>query len=696
MTTSRDSNTPSLTAVPQLHQSTVPQTRPTTEDRLVVVGLYGVPGSGKTFLLNQLKQELGSELFAFYEGSEVIDTVVSGGLDAFKELGEQEKAHWRQIAIDKIKEECAHSGRVAVVAGHFMFWPEEEKAGCPVYTQTDLETYTHILYLDVPAETIAKRRLDDTERNRPSASITHLRKWQQAEKDGLRRLCRDHGILFSLIFPHLALPTKTSTLLRDFQRHNEKHNLSRAERKLDEAIPPGKTQLETVLVLDADRTLAAEDTGTLFWRKISNNQDQEFPLKALFSSPLEYSYNAFRQATLLYEETLDDQEFEDICQKVAPEVTIQPEFGSLLHLVADKNHVGAVVVTCGLRRVWEIVLEREGLSKTVTVIGGGRISDGFVVTAAVKAALVTRLRIAHQVYIWAFGDSVLDLDMLIEADEAIVVVGEEQSRSKTMDAALTNAIDKEGLRAQQVVLPSNAPPRLNTEILPLIQLTGNEFIGSILCRRDRPAGLQIHLATEKNAAKLLATPMRDAAVAGPILRDAHRRVGWYLATEFLTDLIGIEECRISHVLGRPTNGYRLLHEDQTTIVALMRAGEPMALGVNDAFPRSMFVHASHPNDVKLHHLHGQRTVLLVDSVVNSGKTVAEFLQAVRNLNSAIRIIVVAGVVQAQCMSRRSLISKVLSGYGDSSLVALRLSDTKFTGSGTTDTGNRLYNTTHLP
>jgi hypothetical protein len=108
--------------------------------------------------------------------------------------------HWRQLAIDTIGKKCADSGQVAVVAGHFMFWPEEEEAGWLVYTQNDLDTFTHILYLDVPAEVIAQRRLDDTERSRPSTLVTHLRKWQQAEKTQLRRLCRHHGMLFSLVF----------------------------------------------------------------------------------------------------------------------------------------------------------------------------------------------------------------------------------------------------------------------------------------------------------------------------------------------------------------------------------------------------------------------------------------------------------------------------------------------------------------
>lgn len=64
----------------------------------------------------------------------------------------------------------------------------------------------------------------------------------------------------------------------------------------------------------------------------------------------------------------------------------------------------------------------------------------------------------------------------------------------------------------------------------------------------------------------------------------------------------------------------------------------MAFGVNDAFPLAMFVHASHPDDIKLHHLQDQLTLVLVDSVVNSGKTVVQFVQHVRNLNATIRIV----------------------------------------------------------
>ena len=143
-------------------------------------------------------------------------------------------------------------------------------------------------------------------------------------------------------------------------------------------------------------------------------------------------------------------------------------------------------------------------------------------------------------YVWAFGDSPLDLDMLRKADRAVIVVDGEQIRSKTMNAALTNAIDDSGLRVHQAMLPSNALPRLDVTKLPTIKLTEPKFVKSHLRGRYIDDGLQVLCAIDKNAAKLLVTPIRDAAITGPNLREAHRRIGWYLANEFLADVIDLE------------------------------------------------------------------------------------------------------------------------------------------------------------
>ncbi|KAJ5114522.1 Uracil phosphoribosyltransferase protein [Penicillium alfredii] len=134
-----------------------PNTSPGTEtvhaSKPTIVGLYGISGTGKTFLLNDLrnlKETLGISNFFFYEGSQVIVDVCPGGLEEFQQMEDQDKAYWRQCAISRIHDDCTKSRRASVVAGHFMFWREGEDYGQLVCTPSDLDVYTHILYLDIP------------------------------------------------------------------------------------------------------------------------------------------------------------------------------------------------------------------------------------------------------------------------------------------------------------------------------------------------------------------------------------------------------------------------------------------------------------------------------------------------------------------------------------------------------------------
>jgi hypothetical protein len=129
----------------------------------------------------------------------------------------------------------------------------------------------------------------------------------------------------------------------------------------------------------------------------------------------------------------------------------------------------------------------------------------------------------------------------------------------------------------------------------------------------------------------------------------------------------------------------------------MRGGEPMALGINDAFPLAWFVHANEPEELKAHHVLGQKTILLVDSVVNNGKSVLEFVERIRSMDVYIRIVVVAGVVQAQPVSldRGGAVAKLLEEDPNVNIIALGMSDNKYTRKKGADTGNRLFNNTHL-
>lgn len=193
------------------------------EVRPVVVGIYGVSGCGKTTLVERLKKALGERDFAFFDGSQTLSSMVRGGLGAFKQKPDAEKAVYREIAIQHIAETYQSEQKVGITAGHLTLWTGT--GALEIHTQADLEAYTHMLYLDAPPETIADYRLNDKSRNRPELSVGDLRRWQWSEKSRAKTLCRHHGIMFFTLHNLLGDElSRATSLLRDIRDHSEEEN----------------------------------------------------------------------------------------------------------------------------------------------------------------------------------------------------------------------------------------------------------------------------------------------------------------------------------------------------------------------------------------------------------------------------------------------------------------------------------------
>lgn len=610
--------------------------------RPVVIGVFGIPGSGKTHLLREVTRELKYNGFAHYELRNAVAAVSPGGINTFRSMPNHEQTRRREMAIRSIQADSAKNWTTALVAAYYMFWPERKPSGLIALTDADLQIYTHILYLDTPSQTISERRRNTREARGRLTSVAHLTRWKEAEKEALRRLCREHGILFLVLAPHLIAKQKVTTLLRDLQVHNEYYNTFLALAQVDKILSNIKGPLDTVLLFDSDKTLAPQDSSDLFWGLVSDRNRQtrqQSPLGELFGSSLGHSYLAFRQAMLLYEEALNDTKFNALCSEAGKGMTMYSDFRTLLQQVSDKQHIKVIVVTSGLRQVWANVLKNEGLSDTVDLIGGGRLADRFVVTAKVKQAIVKRVHEARNARVWAFGDSPLGLEMLQCADEAIVVTGAQHTRSKSMDDQLTQALEHGNFHPRQIVLPSSELPRLDATRLPVTRLSDQNLVKSMTAHHVR-----IVHATDRPAAKLLMTPRRGptaSLVSG--FGGIHSNIGQYLATEFLTEIIGLEEISPSDQ-ANGTGGHQLLHEKDTLIVALTQHGEPMALGVKEVFPLASLMHVTSASDIQAMHLQGRVTVVLVDSVVNTGQTISQFIRRIRVISRAVRIVVVAGVV----------------------------------------------------
>ncbi|KAL1792619.1 hypothetical protein ACET3X_009126 [Alternaria dauci] len=670
-----------------------------------MIGLYGISGSGKSYLLKHLNEHetFANEHFILSDGSALVEQVVDGGLDAFKKMSAQEQNVAREQAISKAASDCLEANKVGVVAGHHMFW-HPEKGGKRVGTKKDWETYTHIIYLNVDPEIIAKRVEEDEERKRRVLPLDHLKQWQHKELSELRSLCRQQNIAFTTLTESPSATgastiERLAALLHNFRSNNETSNTTAVLDAVDAAIPHAEN-LETVLLLDADKTLGPFDTGLMFWEETDlPGGTTECPLTQIFKKQ-GYSHAAFRQATLLYEEKAN--EFEEICDRVAGKVDMYPDMLRLLNRIRHNPHVDALIVTCGLRRVWERVLQKNGLSN-IKVIGGGRLADGYVVTGETKGIAVDHLH-SKKLRVLAFGDSPLDMTMFEKADEAYVIVGDKTNRSSSMEKELTTAIENDRLSALQILLPSTVTPRLTLEKLPKAILNDEESESIFRSRRD-PA-TRFHHATSKHSAKLLMTPTRDASIQSHNLRKAHERIGYYLTNEYVSSILGLEEVSIPHVQGNETSGHRFRHEKATIIIPLMRGGEPMAFGVSEAMPRAAFCHAKQFSDITNTDIFkGKRSVVLVDSVINSGKSLVDFITPLRDLCPRIRIVVVTGVAQADSVIIKpdkqdgskadNAFAELLRDDRELYVVALRKSENKYKGKGQTDTGHRLFNTTQL-
>lgn len=159
-----------------------------------------------------------------------------------------------------------------------MFWSGVDNSLEKCWTETDARTYTHILYLDVPAETIQQQAQDDTTRSidspRYTGSKDHLQAWKDEEKTELRRHCYANNILFSVVRGgDDKRDQQVLQLIQDFEIHDETHNKSCALQKVDDIMSNNANKPQTMLVIDADKTLTPIDTGEKFWNTATPGND---------------------------------------------------------------------------------------------------------------------------------------------------------------------------------------------------------------------------------------------------------------------------------------------------------------------------------------------------------------------------------------------------------------------------------------
>ncbi len=193
-------------------------------------------------------------------------------------------------------------------------------------------------------------------------------------------------------------------------RRADVHQLRHAIEGL--AAGPRDPTQRVCLVVDADRTLAPQDTGRIAGRRLGVDD----AIRATFEAH-GYCEAAFSKVADLWGEIPTERYFEAVLAATA-EVIVHPAWQTILESV--RSCAPAVVVTAGIPQVWRRVLDALGHADLPVVGGCHRELDAYVVCPETKRDLVSMLR-ASGWRVVAAGDSPIDVEMLACADHALFV-----------------------------------------------------------------------------------------------------------------------------------------------------------------------------------------------------------------------------------------------------------------------------------
>jgi phosphoserine phosphatase len=174
----------------------------------------------------------------------------------------------------------------------------------------------------------------------------------------------------------------------------------------------GTRSTGTCLVIDADRTLAPQDTGRLVGARLGLNQ----VIRRLFEVN-GYNEDAFSSVAEVWGGVPIERYLSEVRQ-VALEVAVYPTWKDILGAAEVRSRV--VIVSSGIPQVWRLVLDRLGCPDIPIVGGCNARLDDFLVCPETKEEVVALLQKAGWTVI-AAGDSPIDLPMLKRADIPLFV-----------------------------------------------------------------------------------------------------------------------------------------------------------------------------------------------------------------------------------------------------------------------------------
>lgn len=345
------------------------------------IGLYGMPTSGKTYILDQI---------------DFIDVLVGSKLlrEYAPDFDKRDEAGREQARKDVAS--LMMSKETFIMDGHYAFGDEV------AFTDEEGKMYDVFLYLYISPDVLCTR-MEASAKNQKHMGFD-VEEWQKREINCLRSYCHQNNKDFYVLDnPPLNEYADDQAALEFIRQIVQGYSCLGYARKCVEDILR-RSKSDTIVLLDGDRTLTVEDSSkTVFEYRTQ-----------LFDGNFYTGYQAWKQS-------------EEFKQYSVPELSEMP-----VHLnpfITARLTEDTFILTSGHEKVWRFIAHELGLP----------FYYGKEMSAETKLYITKMLQRAGKRVI-AYGDGMNDYFMLKQADEGYLLRKQDGTLSRSLKGR-----DTEGL-----------------------------------------------------------------------------------------------------------------------------------------------------------------------------------------------------------------------------------------------------------
>jgi len=372
------------------------------------IAVYGISRSGKDYLIDSLVN-LHPDLFYHVKGSAELRRIASEIYGkAFSELREPEQSAVRKEFISTLSQYEKQYSNV-LVDGHFAF--PEENGYRVVFDSSDFDCYDAVFYLNRSGDTMKKQadKSDRTDYKEFLLQGDNAVNWEQYE---IRQM---QGIYEKSDKDFIVLDESFQDCLEYIHLYaaNGETGKNIADR-IATALTSKWSGVKTVMLTDLDKTVSTNDTTYDF---LACGGLEKQTVKDIFYGDYYTGYQQFRFHSYLQKARSLSDALEFANRQY------QMNTALIQHIIERKPKDARIVgITAGIADLWQMKNAEIGLCDVI--VGKSYSGKGVDETVSKKVKGILAKLLKEQGYrVVALGDSVADLSMLLQADEAFLICG---------------------------------------------------------------------------------------------------------------------------------------------------------------------------------------------------------------------------------------------------------------------------------